>query len=161
MRLSTGQYVIRAFCGLGLLLLPAVQQKICTWPARSETQSRRPPKPASAPTSGEQPKRKPKRPLTLAALLPDVAPPRWPNHTHLVAIQRVRPLPVTTWMSGPAGIEEESVGAGGVDGLFPKRLPSAPVAQRLALFGDAGIRLVRADRHVFLTTVLKTGPPSA
>ena len=161
MRLSTGQYAIRVFCGLELLLLPAVQQKVCTWPARSETRSRQSAKPASAPTSGEQPKRKTKTPLTLAALLPDVAPPRWPNHTHLTAVQRVRPLPVTSWTNDPGDSDDESIGGGRIDGLLTGGWSRVSAPQRLPSFGNAGIRLVRAHRHVFLTTVLKTGPPRA
>jgi hypothetical protein len=160
MRLSIGQYGVRLTCGLGLLLLPAVQQKVCAWPLPPETEATRSAESAPAPTSDEPSKRK-KSPLTLAAMLPDVAPPRWPNHTHLSAVQRVRPLPVTTWIDGPTGVDSES---GGTDDGNPFLVPSwprRPAPQRLPTLGNAAVRLVRADQHVFGTSILKTGPPRA
>jgi len=159
MRLSTGQHAVRLTCGLGLLLMPAVQQKVCTFPVRRESEPQRPAPPT--PNSDEQQKNKNKKPLTLVALLPDVAPPRWPNHTHLTAVQRVRPLPITTWMSGPEDFENESAVAGHVNAFLAGGWPRIPPPQRLASFGVAGLRLVRPARHAFLTSVLRTGPPHA
>lgn len=159
MRLSTGQHAVRLTCGLGLLILPAVQQKLCTWPILPESESREPAGPAPAPTSSEQPEPKSKRPLTLAAMLPDVAPPRWPNHTYLTAAQRGRPLPVTTWMNGSSGGEDEPVDSTDSDSLAAESWPRIPAPQRLPTFGNAGVRLVRVHRHLFQTSILRTGPP--
>jgi hypothetical protein len=159
MRLSAGQYGLRLTCGLGLLLLPAVQQKVCTWPAPRELKASRPPTPPPEPTSDKQPKSKPKNPLTLASTLPDVAPPRWPNHACLTAVQRERPLPVTSRVYGPRGSDDETLANVAGDALFGRGWPKRPPAQRLPTVGRADLRLVHAHRHVFQTSILETGPP--
>jgi hypothetical protein len=161
MRLSADQYLLRVTCGLGLLLLPAVQQKVCPWPAPRHSEARQPAEPAPAPTSPEQPKQKTKNPLTLATMLPDVAPPRWPNHAHLTAVQRERPLPVTTWMYGPRVSDDETLADAAGDALFSGGWPKRPASQRLPVYGSADLRLVHAHRHVFQTSILETGPPRA
>lgn len=158
MRLSLGQYAIRLTCGLGLLLLPAVQQKVCTRPATRKPDAHQP---APVPAAGDKSEKKTKKPLSLAATLPDVVPPRWPNHAHLTGAHRVRRLPAATWMNGPAGTDDESAGAAGVDPIFAAGWPKRPAPQRLATFGSAGIRLIHVPRHLFQTSILKTGPPSA
>jgi hypothetical protein len=161
MRASIGQYATRVTCGLGLLLLPAVQQKVCTWPVRQRTEPRQPAEAAATPPPSEQPKKKTSEPPTLAAMLPDVAPPRWPNHTHLASVQRWRPHAVTTWVNSPVGFDDESAGPAGVDSIFADGWPRKPLPQRLRTFGNAGLRLVRVHRHVFRTSILRTGPPCA
>jgi hypothetical protein len=159
MRLSPGQYAIRVLSGLGLLLLPAVQQKLCAFPVRTESRSHPPVK--QAPTSKDEQKRKHKKPLTLAALLPDVAPPRWPNHTHLSAAQRVRPPAVTSWMNRPVDGGDCAAGDASVDEALAAGWPTVPPVQRQPSFGNAGIRFVRATRHTFRTCIVRTGPPTA
>lgn len=161
MRLSAGQYGLRLTCGLGLLLLPAVQQKVCTWPIPRDSEARQPAQPAEAPTSGERPKRKAKDPLTLATMLPDVAPPRWPNHVHLTVAQRERPLPTSAWTYGASDSDDETLVDAAVDAFFARGWPKRPASQRLPAYGSADLRLVHAHRHVFQTSILETGPPQA
>ncbi len=94
-------------------------------------------------------------------MLPDVVAPRWPSHTHLSAVQRLQPLPIATWMDGPAGFDDQSGAAAGIDAFFAAGWSRHPAPQRLPTFGNAGLRLIRVYRHVFQTSILKTGPPRA
>jgi len=161
MRVSISQYAVRVTCGLGLLLLPAVQQKLCTWPAPPDADTQQPADGSPLPIGDEEPKGKTDEPLTLSALLPDTLPPRWPNHAHVTATQRLRPLAVSTWMNGPVTSDDESSDLAGIDLIFAGGWSRAPAPQRLPTFGTAGLRLLRAHRHLFLTSILKTGPPCA
>lgn len=159
MQMSVSQYAVRVTCGLGLLLVPAVQQKVCTWPAPREPD--RPVAPAPPSTATEQSQKKTKRPLTLAALLPDVVPPRWPNHAHLTAIQRVRPFPTEVWMTGSAGSDDAPAGPIGFDTLLPGGWSRQAAQQRCPVSSSADLQRACSSRHVFQTSILTTGPPQA
>lgn len=162
MRLSTSQYVVRLTWGLGLLLASAVQQKVCTRPTATDAAFPEPARPAPLAAPDEQSDSKSKRqPLTLAAMVPDVLAPRWPIHTHLTAAQRERPLWTTTWISGPRGAEEDSAASADSHQGFAVAWSRIPVSQVAPTFGHAGVRRVRVHRHSFLTSILKTGPPTA
>ena len=159
MRLSAGQYAVRLSCGFGLLLMPAVQEKLCAWPVSVESASPQSAEPVTPPTSNEQPKQKKKQPLTLAAMLPDVVAPRWPGHALLMAGQRVRTLPVATWMDGPASFDDQSGAGPGSDALIASAWSRCPTPQVLPTIDVGGSRSHRAHRHVFRTSILRTGPP--
>jgi len=159
MRLSASEYAVRLSCGLGLLLMPAVQEKLCAWPVPVESASPQSTEPISPPTSNEQPKQKKKQPLTLAAMLPDAVAPRWPGHALLMAGQRVRTLPVATWMDGPAGFDDQSGAGPGSDTLVASTWSHRPTPQLLPTLDASGPRSHRAYRHVFRTSILRTGPP--
>ena len=158
MRLLTIRHAVRVTCGLSLLLPAAVQEKVCAWPAPPESKSQQTTEPATPPASDEQPKPK-KPPLTLAAMLPDAVAPRWPGHTQLTAVRRVRPLPATTWMDGPAGSDNQS--DTDIDAIFVGGWSRCPVRELLPTCSDADLRSNRAQRHVFQTSILRTGPPRA
>ena len=157
--MSLGQYAVRVTCGLGLMLLPAVQQKLCTWP--SPKPPRPPAVPASASIPTERSEKKSKKPLTLAALLPDGMLPRWPNHTHLAAIHRVRPLAKNTWMTGGWNADDERVGPAGFSALLAEARSRRLTLQRCAAFGYAVAPSANVCGHVFQTSILTTGPPRA
>jgi len=147
---------MRLTCGLGLMLLPAVQQKLCTLPVPDD------PAPIShatpTPASEDESKQKTKTPLTLAALVPDVVPPRWPNHTQLTAVQRVRPLPAATWLNDPTDFDDpDSLAA--VPAPFAVLLSRIAPAQRSPARIIAGLHSLRAHRHIFAASILTTGPP--
>ncbi len=149
MVLSATHYSARLICGLGLLLPAAVQQKVCAWPVPSE------PAPPSKP--GEQPKPE-RQPLTLAAMLPDAVTPRWPGHTQLTAVRRVQPLPATSWLDGPVGSGAQTDPDS--DAVFVNLWPR-PVRELSPTCADVDLRSNCARRHVFLTSILRTGPPRA
>ena len=158
MRLSASQYAVRLSCGFGLLLMPAVQEKLCAWPVPVESASPLSAEPATPSDPNEQPKHK-KQPLTLAAMLPDVVAPRWPGHALLMAGQRVRTLPVATWMDGPAGFDDQSDAGADSDALIASTWSRRPAPQVLPTLDVGGPRSHRAHRHVFRTSILRTGPP--
>lgn len=156
MRLATIQHAVRLTCGVGLLLPAAVQEKVCAWPVPLGSESRQVTEPAAPPASDEQPKQK-KQPLTLAAMLPDAVAPRWPGHTHVTAVRRVRSLPVATWMDGPAGPDHQSdtdIDATSVGGWSRR-----PLRELLPTCSNVDLRSSRAHRYVFQTSILRTGPP--
>ena len=161
MRFSLSQYALRVTCGLGLLLLPAVQQKLCTRPAATRSVTRQPAKSTSSPGSKKTNKHNTRAPLTLAAMVPDVAPPRWPNHTHLCELQRVRPLPVSTWTPGgdspgdsPDGPTATFVPLGADGHILAASILSAAIADELIWPTRRGLLLFR-------TSIQRTGPPHA
>lgn len=162
MRPTASQYAVRVTWGLGLLLLPAVQQKVCTRAASPDEAARQLARPAPEAAPGERSDSKPKRePLTLAALVPDALVPRWPSHTQLTAAQRERPLAATTWVNGPEGADDEPVESADAHVVFVAGWSRIPAPQAAPAHGNAGVRRVRACRHAFLSSILKTGPPIA
>jgi hypothetical protein len=162
MRLTASQYAVRLTWGLGLLLLPAVQQKVCTRPVSPDGASQQSTRPGSEAASGERSDSKSKRePLTLAALVPDALVPRWPSHTQLTAAQRERPPAATTWVNGPDRADDESVESADAQVVFATGWSRIPAPQAAPADGNAGVRRVRACRHAFLSSILRTGPPSA
>lgn len=159
MRLSAGQYAIRLSCGLGLLLVPAVQAKLCSRPVASVVPPSAAPVTPIAPSDEAKQRQKKKKPLTLAATVPDVLMPRWPSHTHLTSVQRVRPLPVATWMDAPANADTHpSVDFGGALAACWSR---RPISEVLPALSGSDLRSHRAHQHVFQTSILRTGPPRA
>ena len=162
MRLTASQYAVRLTWGLGLLLLPAVQQKVCTRPTSPGAASSLLAQPAPVTAADERSDSKPERkPLTLAAMVPDALVPRWPSHTHLTAAQRERPLAAITWVNGPEGADNESVESADARVVIAAGWSRIPAQQAAPTLGNAGVRRVRAWRHAFLSSVLKTGPPIA
>jgi hypothetical protein len=159
MRLTLRQHAIRFTCGLGLLLLPAVQQKVCAWPLPARAGSRTSAELPAPSNPQQQPKREKKRPLTLAAMLPDVMAPRQPDHTHLAAVQRVRALPAATWMDGPGDFSDRT--NTDIAGAFANNWSQQPVPQSASMPGPVGLRPHDGHRHVFRTSILRTGPPHA
>jgi hypothetical protein len=154
---STGQCAVRLTCVLGLLLLPAVQEKLCIRPVPPQSESCQP---ASTPGSSQQPKRKAKAPPALAALVPDVVPPRWPNHARLTAVHRARPAAVPAWTNRPLDRDDDGRNVLGTPWalLDPQRRP--PQAQPLPIVAASGWLAACPARHVFDTSILRTGPPS-
>jgi hypothetical protein len=159
MRLSASQYAVHLSCGLGLLLMPAVQEKLCAWPVRVASAVPQRSEPLTPPDSNQRPERKKKQPLTLAAMLPDAVAPRWPGHALLMAGQRVRTLPVATRMDGPAVFNDQSGAGPGPAALSASTWSHRPTLQALPTLDVGGPRSHRAFRHVFQTSILRTGPP--
>jgi hypothetical protein len=159
MRLSIGQYALRATCGLGLLLLPAIQQKLCTRPAPSKIRAQQAAEPGPTTTSDRQPKKTAKKPLKLAALVPDTLPPRRPNHAVLTAVQRVRPLPAATQLDGSADSQGKSSGSAGFGWALAARRARELAPQCPPVRADLGV--VGSCGAVFRTSILRTGPPHA
>lgn len=157
MRHSTVHCAVRLIGGLSLLLPAAVQEKVCAWPVPSEPQSRQAAESAAPPASGEQSKPE-KQPLTLAAMLPDAVAPRWPGHTQLTAVRRVRPLPAATQVDRPTWPDEQPDTDGGAVFAYGWH---RPVRELSPACGDVGSRTYYARRHVFQTSILRTGPPRA
>jgi hypothetical protein len=152
------QYAVRLTCGLGLLLVAAVQEKVCTWPVPSESKARQENAPAAPPASKQRPAKK-RAPLTLAAMLPDVVAPRWPGHMQLTAVRRVWPRSATTRLDGPegAGRQADANAGAAVTGGWTRRAP-----RKLAPTGSCvDIRVNPTSRHAFQTSILRTGPPGA
>ena len=144
---------------MGLLLVPAVQAKLCSRPAALAVPPSATPVTPLAPSDEAKQREKKKKPLTLAATLPDVLMPRWPSHTHLTSVQRVRPLPVATWMDAPATADTHpSADFGGALAAYRSRRPIPEVFPALS---SGGPRSNRAHQHVFQTSILRTGPPRA
>ena len=156
MRVSARQYALRLTCGLGLLLVPAVQQKLCAWPAARQRVAHQQPAPQPAPKESQKKK---SAPLTLAALVPDVAPPRWPNHTHLWEAQRAEPLPTSTWTPATPDHDRELPDSACADTFVGRgRLP-APELVTNDVHSPEWLSCLRA--RLFRTAVQRTGPPLA
>jgi len=156
MRLSLGQYALHAACGLGLLLMPAVQEKLCAWPAAPPAVE-----PARRAEDGAPPARKSAPPPALATFVPDTVPARWPGHAALATAQRARPLPAGAWVDDRPGVQKRSQVGLTTEGLLSAGWPRRPAAQLLPTFGSAGIRLVRARPCHFHSSIIETGPPGA
>jgi hypothetical protein len=159
MRRLTIQRAVRLACGVGLLLPAAVQEKVCAWPVPATPATRPPAAPIAPPAADEQPEPDEKQPLTLAAMLPDAVAPRWPGHTHLTTLRRGRPLPVAAWRDAPGSPDRQEDTEVGV--LLTGGWPRHPAGEPLSVGGAVAGGSHRADRHVFQTAILRTGPPRA
>ena len=91
------QRVVRLTCGLGLLTLPAVQQKVCMLPEPATESQVKVVASADLPEGAHENEKRKRPTLKLTALLPDVTLPRWPAHVHPSLLQREHPLAGNGW----------------------------------------------------------------
>ena len=124
-----------------------------------ERNSQPPAGPALPPPSEQKPAEEENPPLTLAAMLPDAVAPRRPGHIHLTTVRRVQPLPAAAWMDGPGCPDRQSDPQ--PVAIFADGWPRRPAPESLPSSGDVTVHSNRADRHVFQTSILRTGPPGA
>jgi hypothetical protein len=159
------QYAFHLAYGVGLLLLPIMHARACaesTQPSASAVQTASATSPDDAtqqPTDKETRNRKPKKPLSLAEMVPDVVAPRWPVHVPLAAERREQPLPVAAWRPfSPNGDE------GGADqGARPAYLafiqPRSPTVTTSFAAWVADERVAGSARRSLLNSITITGPP--
>jgi len=156
MRPRLSQIATHATCCVGLLLVSAVQQKLCALPPAHHAAGV-----PRAQRSGEHPQHHQKtRPrLTLTALVPDVAPPRWPGHLRLAATQRGKPLPPATWCRGDGSAERfgPCVPAA-ADAFVLRRAAFRPAVATIT--GGSTLHSIQRSAGLFRSTVLRTGPPA-
>lgn len=144
-------HLLRLTCGLGLLLLVAVQEKICTWPAvevvRSDDRS-------TGGSTHETDSDSKKTPLTLAATVPDVVAPRWPvsgRSRITLAATSTRALPDDS--ARPPRFDSDQTPYYAALDISPKTAgPSAVVG---------GPQALGFTRPQFLSCVWRTAPPAA
>jgi len=153
MRLSAGQFTVRLICGLGLLLVPAVQEKVCARPTPIELKKPETPGPSDSSQS------KSRRPLTLTAMLPDVVAPRWPNHSRLLAASRVRPLPVAAWGPRSAPDDDTRVDFTSMNAAFRAVNSRSPAKAGPLRNGAADFHAIRIRRLTRLSDISIAGPP--
>ncbi len=151
MRVALTQLALRTTCGVGLLLVAAVQQKVCTLPAPEAPSAAQP-----ADQAAEHHPSKKTPHLELVSLVPDVAPPRWPGHLRLAAALSRTPLPAATWRSdgdhGPRLVLGQAVAN------WPDRGWLVPLWQWSHSPGADAAQAWR-EAGVFRTCLLRTGPP--
>ena len=151
------QRVVRLTCGLGLLTLPAVQQKVCMLPEPAEP-TRAGIAESTPDTQDQTAGEKRERPtLKLIALLPDVTPPRWPAHVHPSLLQRERPLESNGWRSDCVDRDRPNGSTCYAFWALPNtnRIPALPGPQLgISLQTQAACRLLLGS------VISPTGPPS-
>lgn len=156
MRVSLGQYALRVGCGLGLLWLPATGLNLCPQDGREAVQA---PAASQPDESDKQPERKSRKHLALAAGLPDVAPPRWPSHLHLLTVQRGRPLPAAACPQRTEDSSDQGPEPTAAQPLWAVRAGRLPPAEPLPQCESATTGWQLARRVLFFRSLLRTGPP--
>lgn len=134
---------LRAVCGVGVLSLLALHQKVWDWSVVA-------PPVASRPEADQKPDDDKPPPLTLGAALPDTAPPRWPVAPVAVRVN-AEPAP-----ESPAATSGPS--PGGL--LAPGRSFVTCLAPAISPVEDGDLPAPHATRR-FLSSLSHTGPPSA
>jgi len=171
---SVIQQLVRFGGGLGLLLLLAVQQKVCTWPAvravdkdaAAADAARCDATPCDAAadeertstddSSGSPPQREP---LTVTSTLPDVAPPRGSAPQRPVLVARGKPRhPSADPASISAGLGRRANDVpGDLSSLSPRRLRAD--SSSIGYVAPLGPEI--RPEPLFSTAILATGPPRA
>ena len=157
MLLTPAQYAVRLAWGVGLLFVPAVQEKLC---ANAPSDPVAPPVRLNHPEApAEDTSTKDEQPLTLAALAPDVVPPRRADHWRVSAEARVRSLPAAMSLMRDRDDDRPTVDLDSAASPFfvsSNRRPESDPAPVVAVLEQSTF-----TAHVFESCILETGPPAA
>jgi len=145
----------RLTCGLGLLVLGATQQKVCTWREIERPESERHAA-CETPTTPDPARDQKPKPPTLAATVPDVVAPRREAALRIRAERRLQAV-LAAASYGPAGSRASSLDDAGCTwrGLGPVRIANSG---RSSLVDSAEAR--RVEARLLRSTIQPTGPPT-
>lgn len=158
MILTKKEYILHLACGVGLMLVPAIHERICADTSRTAVVADASAE-ADRPAEHSRRSEKSRKPLALAALVPDVVVPRWPGHVPLEALRRVEHLPAAGWLPPepeliPAG-SNQAHRAVFADFRLSRLLKSAALSFNPSLDGADAVNI----RHLFSSSITRTGPP--
>lgn len=140
------------------MLVPAIHERICADTSRTAIVADASAE-AEIPAEHSRRSEKSRKPLALAALVPDVVVPRWPGHVPLEAQRRVEHLPVAGWLPP----DPELIRAGSnqdhrtifAEFRLSRLLKSAAPSFGPSLDGTDAVSI----RRLFSSSITRTGPP--
>lgn len=153
---KSAMLTLRVAGGLGLLLVIATQQKICTWPESTDSAAATADGLSSGGTDapGEQDGENP--PLTLAAALPDVVPVRWSESLRRAMVRVSPEHPPTTGSQARMSDGDGRFGTPQFDSPLRSGSHTYPGPSDGALHADAA---AAERRRCLRASIRVTGPP--